>query len=268
MVDKSKYQVDKLLAVMAKLRHPDEGCEWDLAQNFKTVAPYTIEEAYEVAQAIELDDMQQLKSELGDLLFQVVFHSQMAEEQGEFGFNEMVEQLIDKLQRRHPHVFKKQAIGKEGLTKQWEKLKRQENHHSDTERTLLDSVGSHMPAMTRAIKLQKKASGVGFDWPDIKPVFDKLREEVDELEAELTLGNDKRALEELGDVMFSCVNLARHLDADPDWVLRETNQRFKDRFDYIEKSLALKEISWDQASSAQLESLWQEAKQFLEANGR
>ena len=118
MVDKSKYQVDKLLAIMAKLRHPNEGCEWDLAQNFKTVAPYTIEEAYEVAQAIELDDMQQLKSELGDLLFQVVFHSQMAEEQGEFGFNEVVEQLIDKLQRRHPHVFKKQAIGKGGSPSQ------------------------------------------------------------------------------------------------------------------------------------------------------
>ena len=254
--------IGRLLAIMAALRTPKTGCPWDLEQNFATIAPYTLEEAYEVADAIARDDLTDLKEELGDLLLQVVFHARMAEELGAFDFGDVVEVLTAKLIRRHPHVFgdegsqTPQAV--EGL---WERIKAQEKAaRGGAENTgALAGVPVALPALTRALKLQNKASKVGFDWNDPRAVLHKIREEADEIEAALD-GDAADAAAEVGDLLFAAVNLARHLRADPEAVLRGTNRKFERRFAAIEHALAAKGKKPQDATLAEMDALWDEAK--------
>ena len=233
--------IGRLLQIMARLRTPRGGCPWDLEQNFATIAPYTIEEAYEVADAIDRGDMASLKDELGDLLFQVVFHAQMASEAGDFGFGDVVRNISDKMLRRHPHVFGDASIATaEAQTTAWETHKAAERQaRAEAEGrapSVLDGVAAGLPALSRAIKLQNRAARVGFDWPDIAPVFDKISEEIGELRAELAAdsSNLNRLEDELGDVLFVLANLARHLKVDPEAALRRTNAKFERRFQRIE----------------------------------
>ena len=256
--------IGRLLAIMAALRTPKTGCPWDLEQNFATIAPYTLEEAYEVADAIARDDLTDLKEELGDLLLQVVFHARMAEELGAFDFGDVVEVLTAKLIRRHPHVFgdegsqTPQAV--EGL---WERIKAQESRKAargGAEKSgALAGVPVGLPALTRALKLQTKASKVGFDWNDPRAVLHKIREEADEIEAALD-GDATDAAGEVGDLLFAAVNLARHLRADPEAVLRGTNQKFERRFAAIEQALAADGKKPQDATLAEMDALWDEAK--------
>src|ERR1700684_1872868 len=234
--------IGRLLAIMAALRTPKTGCPWDLEQNFATIAPYTLEEAYEVADAIARDDLTDLKEELGDLLLQVVFHARMAEELGAFDFGDVVEAIASKLIRRHPHVFGDEGPqtphAVEGL---WERIKAEEKAaRGGAEKTgALAGVPIGLPALTRALKLQTKASKVGFDWNDPRAVLRKIREEADEIEAALD-GDASEAAAEVGDLLFAAVNLARHLRADPEAMLRQTNQKFERRFAAIETALGAK----------------------------
>ncbi|MGN6747054.1 MAG: nucleoside triphosphate pyrophosphohydrolase [Xanthobacteraceae bacterium] len=232
--------IERLLGIMAALRTPKTGCPWDLAQNFSTIAPYTLEEAYEVADAIARANLADLKDELGDLLLQVVFHARMAEEQGAFDFGEVVQAITEKLIRRHPHVFGDERLrttqAVEGL---WERIKAEEKAANKTnEKSALAGVPVALPALSRALKLQGKASKVGFDWNDPLAVLRKIREEADEIEAELARAETHRAATEVGDLLFAVVNLARHLQADPETVLRQTNLKFERRFAAIERALA------------------------------
>jgi ATP diphosphatase len=254
--------IGRLIEIMAALRTPRTGCPWDLEQNFATIAPYTIEEAYEVADAIARENLVDLKEELGDLLLQVVFHARMAEEQGAFDFGGVVEAITDKLIRRHPHVFgdtgqlTPQAV--EGL---WERIKAQEKAargSADGTGTLAGVPVAH-PALTRALKLQNKASKVGFDWNDPRAVLHKIREEADEIEAALD-GNEADAAAEVGDLLFAAVNLARHLHADPEAILRQTNRKFERRFASIERALAANGKKPQDATLAEMDALWDEAK--------
>ena len=234
-------KIAKLIDIMAKLRDPDGGCPWDVEQTFVTIAPHTIEEAYEVADAIEKNDMAGLKDELGDLLFQVVFHAQMAKESGDFDFNGVVDAIADKMVRRHPHVFgdDKKIADAEAQTVAWEEHKRREREANDSPReSALDGVISALPALTRAEKLQKYASRVGFDWKTAAPVVGKVREELAEVEAEIENGDEERLLDEIGDLLFCCVNLARKLGIDPETALRQGNAKFERRFRLMEKLLA------------------------------
>jgi ATP diphosphatase len=263
--------ISRLLEIMAALRTPGSGCPWDLQQNFATIAPYTIEEAYEVADAIVRNDLTDLREELGDLLLQVVFHARMAQEQNAFDFGDVVQAITEKLVRRHPHVFggagklTPQAV--EGL---WERIKAQERAERAADRTAdprgappagaLAGVPATLPALTRALKLQAKASKVGFDWNDPLAVLEKIREEADEIEAEIAAGNRTKAGQEVGDLLFAVVNLARHVDADPEAVLRATNRKFEQRFAAIEQALAQRGRSPEQASLAEMDALWDEAK--------
>jgi nucleoside triphosphate diphosphatase len=254
--------IERLLAIMAALRTPKTGCPWDLEQNFSTIAPYTLEEAYEVADAIARNDLADLKDELGDLLLQVVFHARMAQEQGAFDFGDVVEAITAKLIRRHPHVFGNagshtpQAV--EGL---WERIKAEEKAARGTpaQQGALAGVPVTLPALTRALKLQVKASRVGFDWNDPRAVLCKIREEADEIEAALD-GDAAQAGAEVGDLLFAAVNLARHLRADPEAVLRQTNQKFERRFSAIESALASRGKKPQDASLAEMDALWDEAK--------
>jgi len=257
--------IDRLLAIMAALRTPKTGCPWDLEQNFATIAPYTLEEAYEVADAIARDDLTDLKEELGDLLLQVVFHARMAEELGAFDFGAVVEVLTAKLIRRHPHVFGDEGSqtprAVEGL---WERIKAQEKQakaaRGGAEKAgALAGVPVALPALTRALKLQDKASKVGFDWNDPRAVLHKIREEADEIEAALD-GDAGEAAAEVGDLLFAAVNLARHLRADPEAVLRGTNRKFERRFGAIEQALAAKGKMPQDATLAEMDALWDEAK--------
>ncbi len=253
--------VTDLLQLMAQLRDPNKGCPWDLAQNFESIAPYTLEEAYEVAEAIEKNDMPSLQDELGDLLYHVIFHARLAEEQQLFSFADVVNSISNKLIRRHPHVFSSLDIGDDQLEKQWETQKRQERASSE-KAGVLSSVNSKQPAMNHALKIQKAASSVGFDWTEVAPVFDKLDEEIDELKQEIGLeDNQQRIEEELGDVLFSCINLSRHLKVNPDGALRKASSRFSTRFSYVEKALNGSGLSIDEATDALLEKLWIEAKE-------
>ncbi len=248
-------QVRRLLAIMAKLRSPDGGCPWDVEQTFATIAPHTIEEAYEVADAIERGDMAALKDELGDLLFQVVFHAQMAKESGAFDFDAVAEAIADKMRRRHPHVFGSETIETAAAqTVAWEQHKARERAERRREGdsgpdgskqtgaadSALDGVILGLPALTRAAKLQRRAARVGFDWPDAGPVVDKLREETGEVEAELADGggDPARLADEVGDLLFTCVNLARKLGIDPEAALRQGNAKFERRFRRMEAMLA------------------------------
>jgi MazG family protein len=255
--------VSKLTKIMEQLRDPKKGCPWDLEQNFSTIAPHTIEEAYEVVDAIEHHDMEHLREELGDLLFQVVFHSQLAKEAGHFNFDDVVEAIATKMIFRHPHIFGDQVI--ETAKEQehaWELFKQQERSAKGVvHESVLEGVPVGLPSMIRAVKLQKKAAKVGFDWPDVEGAFGKLREEIEELQEEIKQGmHHSKVEEELGDVLFSLLNVARKLKIDPDAALRGTNRKFETRFSYMEKQLKARGTSVDNSDLATMDALWDEAK--------
>ncbi|MCF8477088.1 MAG: nucleoside triphosphate pyrophosphohydrolase [Pseudolabrys sp.] len=287
---KPSRDIARLLEIMAALRTPGSGCPWDLEQDFATIAPYTIEEAYEVADAIARGDLEDLRDELGDLLLQVVFHARMAEEQGAFDFGGVVDAVTSKMIRRHPHVFA-DAEGKTSsvIKGMWQNIKAQEKLEAKARRgaradngpaskpeskpeSALDGVPVALPALSRALKLQQKAGRVGFDWNDPRAVLAKIREEADEIEAELdaadrlsdadkpTLKAKTAAQAEVGDLLFAVVNLARHLDADPEDVLRATNRKFERRFASIERALAANGKAPKDATLAEMDALWDAAK--------
>lgn len=265
--------ISRLLKIMAALRTPGTGCPWDLEQDFASIAPYTIEEAYEVADAIQRGDLDDLCDELGDLLLQVVFHARMAQERAAFDFGDVVTAITAKMIRRHPHVFG-DVRGRDvaAVNTAWDEIKAQEKA-AKTERRrqrglppepeagrVLDGVATGAPALTRAVKLQTKAAKVGFDWPQTRLVLDKIREEIDEVEVEIAAGDRVAAAGEVGDLLFAMANLARHLGVDPEAALRGTNQKFVDRFGFIEDRLAEQGRVPANASLDEMESLWQAAK--------
>jgi len=261
--------IGRLIEIMAALRTPKTGCPWDLEQDFSTIAPYALEEAYEVADAIARNDLGDLQEELGDLLLQVVFHARMAQEQGAFDFGDVVEAITSKLIRRHPHVFGDQEARDPGRVKGlWEEIKAREKEAKAAQKATqgkpapdgaLAGVPVALPALTRALKLQSKASRVGFDWNDPRAVLRKIREEADEIEAALD-DNDPGAAAEVGDLLFAAVNLARHLDADPEALLRQTNQKFERRFSAIEEALTMLGKAPQDATLAEMDALWDQAK--------
>ncbi len=258
---KPSRDIARLIEIMAALRTPGSGCPWDLEQSFETIVPYTLEEAYEVADAIARGDLAGLRDELGDLLLQVAFHARMAEEQGAFDFGDVVETLTEKLVRRHPHVFAdaegRTAKAVEGL---WERIKAEEKAARGGEVTsgALAGVPMALPALSRALKLQDKAGKVGFDWNNPQAVLAKIREETAEIEDDLAAGTDAHS--EVGDLLFAVVNLARHLGADPEATLRATNAKFERRFATIEQALAAHGKTPKQATLAEMDALWDEAK--------
>jgi nucleoside triphosphate diphosphatase len=260
--------IDRLLEIMARLRDPAGGCPWDIGQDFATIAPYTIEEAYEVADAIGRADLGGLKDELGDLLFQVVFHARMAEERGAFAFADVAQGISDKMVRRHPHVFGSVDVASaEAQTVAWEAHKAAEREaaggagEARPVAGTLDGVALALPALMRAIKLQNRAARVGFDWPNLVPVLDKLREELGEVEAEIAAGSPPDRLEdEIGDVLFVVANVARHLKIDPEAALRRTNAKFERRFGKIEERLANMGKVPAESSLDEMDALWNEIK--------
>ena len=255
--------MNKLLEIMAALRDPQTGCPWDIKQSFKTIVPYTLEEAYEVADSIERGAMSELKDELGDLLFQVVFYAQMGKEQDLFEFSDIVDAINDKLVRRHPHVFADVKFENEqAVHDNWEKSKAAErDQRAVTDNaSILDGVAHALPALKRAQKLQKRAARVGFDWPGIAPVLDKLDEEIAELRQAIQLDDHDAISEEVGDLIFTCVNLARHLDVDAEESLRHCNHKFETRFNHIEQQLQSENRDIYQCRMDELEALWQKAK--------
>jgi nucleoside triphosphate diphosphatase len=269
---KPSRHISRLLEIMKRLRDPETGCPWDIEQSFTTIAPYTVEEAHEVADAIARNDLTDLRDELGDLLLQVVYHARMAEEAGAFAFPDVVESITTKLIRRHPHVFGEADARAAGAAKGfWEKIKAEEKASRRVERGentaaaggLLGEVPRGLPSLARALKLQEKASTVGFDWNDPRAVIDKLREEIGEIEGELSRGHpaQARVADEVGDLLFAVVNLARHLRTDPDQALRSTNAKFEARFAAIERALARNGRAPSDATLEEMERLWQAAKQ-------
>jgi tetrapyrrole methylase family protein/MazG family protein/ATP diphosphatase len=253
--------IGRLLELMARLRDPQHGCPWDVKQNFATIAPYTIEEAYEVADAIERNDLGDLRSELGDLLFQVVFHAQMAKEQGAFDFAAVVAAICDKMERRHPHVFGTARIASaEDQTVAWEEHKRRERAASG--QSVLDDVPVGLPALTRASKIGKRVAQVGFEWADISGAIDKVQEEIGELRDEVNTGADPtRTEQEIGDLLFSMVNVCRYLRIDPENALRLTNAKFERRFRYIEQQLLTRGRTPAESTLEEMDALWNEAKE-------
>jgi nucleoside triphosphate diphosphatase len=256
--------INRLIEIMAALRTPGTGCPWDLEQNFATIAPYTLEEAYEVADAIARNDLDDLREELGDLLLQVAFHARMAEEAGAFDFGDVVLAITEKLLRRHPHVFGEARGLSAGAVKElWERIKaaeKAEKAGSAKPSGVLAGVPVALPGLTRALKLQAKAGQVGFDWNDPLAVLAKIREEADEIEAEIVRGRPAEAAHEVGDLLFAVVNLARHLGADPEAALRATNAKFERRFAAIERALAAGGKSPTDATLAEMDALWDAAK--------
>jgi ATP diphosphatase len=265
---KPSSDIARLIEIMAALRTPGSGCPWDLEQDFSTIAPYTIEEAYEVADAIQRADLDDLRDELGDLLLQVVFHARMAEEAGRFAFGDVVQAITEKLVRRHPHVFgDARDLSPEAVKQLWDRIKAQEKAAraarrggDDAGTGALAGVPATLPALTRALKLQQKAGKVGFDWNDPHAVLAKIREEADEIAAALASGDRAGAAEETGDLLFAVVNLARHLDADPEAALRATNRKFERRFAFIEAALAARGRTPEQSSLDEMDGLWNAAK--------
>jgi MazG family protein len=253
--------LSRLLEIMRRLRDPDGGCPWDIAQDFRSIAPYTLEEAYEVVDAIERERPDELCDELGDLLFQVVFHARMAEERGWFGFAQVAAAIASKLERRHPHVFGDVEIADaEAQTLAWEAHKRAERA-GQGRHGVLDGVPRALPALTRAAKLQKRAARIGLDWPDTQGIFAKLAEETAEIEAARASGETLALAAEVGDLLFTCVNLARHLDIDPETALRGANARFEARVGYVETALAQPDnAATAGADAAELDRLWEAAK--------
>ena len=269
-----RYSMAQLRDVMARLRDPETGCPWDIRQSFTSIAPYTIEEAFEVADAIERGDLVDLKEELGDLLLQVIYHSQIASEQSAFDLDDVVHAIAEKMIRRHPHVFGTQAERTQGPEPGfWERIKVEEKRaraqarqhvtkgqpatHSES---LLDEVPRNLPALTQAVKLQKKAARVGFDWATLSPVLDKMREELDELSAAIDGDQTDAIEEEFGDLLFVMANVARHLNVDPESGLRQTNEKFRRRFRAIEIALANQGRTPDMASLEEMDTLWNAAK--------
>jgi ATP diphosphatase len=252
--------VARLIAIMARLRDPERGCPWDVEQDFDSIAPYTIEEAYEVADAIARRDMGELEGELGDLLLQVVYHARMAEEAGAFGFDDVVRGIADKMVRRHPHVFGGASRDKsaEEQTADWERIKAGER--AARAEGALAGVAAGLPALTRAVKLQNRAARVGFDWPDAGAVLDKIAEEAAELVEARDAGDEARLAEEYGDLMFVMANLARHLELDPEAALRAANAKFTRRFQAIEAALAAEGRTAAQSTLAEMDALWDGAK--------
>ncbi|MDR3488053.1 MAG: nucleoside triphosphate pyrophosphohydrolase [Bradyrhizobium sp.] len=263
-------EISRLLEIMATLRTPGSGCPWDLEQDFASIAPYTIEEAYEVADAIARGDLDDLRDELGDLLLQVVFHARMAEEQNAFSFGDVVEAVTRKMIRRHPHVFadKDGRLTPSDVKGAWDRIKAEEKAERAARRpaeeavrkSLLSGVKAGQPALTRAMELQRRASSVGFDWNDPRAVLHKIREEADEIEAALDRGDADELAAETGDLLFALVNLARHVSADPEMALRGTNAKFERRFGYIEQALEAQGRSLETASLTEMDALWNEAK--------
>ena len=261
----SHAPIELLVEVMAALRDPAGGCAWDLEQTFATIAPYTVEEAYEVADAIERGDMTDLREELGDLLLQVVFHARMAEEAGAFAFDDVAEAITAKMIRRHPHVFGNAVVRSAAeQTRAWEEVKAAERAAKGA--GWLDAVAPTLPALTRAVKLSARAARVGFVWPTISEIMTKLHEEVAELEVEVASGDAARARAELGDVLFVCANIARALDIDPEDALRATNAKFIRRFGHIEQRLAESGRGPANATLAEMDALWEEAKAAEQSN--
>jgi MazG family protein len=258
-------QVRRLLEIMAALRDPETGCPWDVRQDFDTIAPYTLEEAYEVCDAIDRRNYSELREELGDLLLQVVFHSQMAAEAGHFTFEDVVLAINEKMVRRHPHVFKRDD-GQEGepvsvgaIKRFWEEEKARERSKKDNH-GLLEGVALALPALKRAQKLQKRAAGVGFDWPEMAGVIDKIHEELEELQRAVQQQNRSAMNEELGDLLFTCVNLARHLNADAEDCLRQVNRKFESRFARMEALVKNRGKRLSDCSLDELDALWNSAK--------
>jgi tetrapyrrole methylase family protein/MazG family protein/ATP diphosphatase len=251
----------ELLGIMARLRDRERGCPWDVEQTFATIAPYTIEEAYEVADAIERGNLADLKGELGDLLFQVVFHARMAEEAGAFAFADVARAVCDKMLRRHPHVFGGAPVaGSAEQTQRWEELKREERAVTAAAEGVLGDVPIGLPALTRSAKIGKRAATVGFDWPDAAGVRAKVDEELAELDAAAAEGDAEEIAAEMGDVLFSVANWCRHLQLDPETCLRSANARFTRRFRAMESAVAASGRPWSSYDAAELDALWRHAK--------
>ena len=259
-------KIEELLAVMERLRDPKNGCPWDRQQNYESIAPYTIEEAYEVADAIDRKDIKALKSELGDLLFQVVFHARIAEEDNDFSFNDVVETISEKMVRRHPHVFSDMSFeDAEAQTANWEAHKEQERSKKAEKEgrlvSVLEDVPVNLPSLMRAEKLTKRAARVGFDWPETAQVVAKIDEELAEVKAEISDNASLNRIEdEIGDLLFTVANLARHFKLDPEHALKRTNRKFIDRFQYVERSVNEAGERPESVSLERMESLWQDAK--------
>jgi len=265
------YTLDDLLALMARLRHPQYGCPWDLKQDYASIVKHTLEEAYEVADTIERGDFAHLEGELGDLLFQVVYYSQLAHEEGRFAFAEVVDGITRKLIRRHPHVFPTgdlhapldtPRLSEDQVKARWEAIKAEERAEKGVpeQLSLLDDVPAALPALSRATKLQKRAAQVGFDWPDALPVLDKVREELDEVLQAMAEGDADAIEDELGDLLFATANLARHLKQDPENALRRANRKFERRFRFIEQALRDSARPFEDCTLDELDALWGEAK--------
>jgi ATP diphosphatase len=272
MVDKSgsvPVQIEHLLGIVRRLRDPDQGCPWDVGQTFQSIVPHTIEEAYELADAIESNDFDQIREEAGDVLFQVLFYAQMADEKQHFNFADVVDGLSEKLIRRHPHVFSRNSTAQQetpiavsDVSDSWEKIKRTERQRKQ-QSGILDDIPVSLPALTRAQKIQKRASRVGFDWADVAGVFEKLEEEICELKEALVEG-EKAAIEsELGDVLFCVVNLARHLDFDAETAMRGATRKFEGRFRLMEEQAIASGSRLEDESVSTLEARWQTAKRDL-----
>ncbi|MFT6352975.1 MAG: ATP diphosphatase [Neptuniibacter pectenicola] len=265
------YTVDDLIYLMSRLRDPDGGCPWDLKQSFASIVPHTLEEAYEVADAIERQDWTHLNDELGDLLFQVIFYAQLGHETERFDFSTIVSNLVTKLVRRHPHVFPdgtlhsppaERALTDDEIKQNWETIKQQERDGKEArgESRVLDDIPQALPGLTRAVKLQKRASQVGFDWNDAELVLDKIEEELAELREAIQSGNQASVADEMGDVIFAQVNLARHLGVHPEEAVRGTNQKFERRFGFVEDQVRASGKAWSDFSLDQLDQFWDQAK--------
>ncbi|TBC78168.1 nucleoside triphosphate pyrophosphohydrolase [Rhizobium ruizarguesonis] len=264
--------ISRLIEIMAALRHPETGCPWDIVQSFETIKPYTIEEAYEVSDAIERGDMDDLCDELGDLLLQVVFHARMAEEAGEFSFGDVVNAITAKMIRRHPHVFARSAADTpDAVKRQWDEIKQAEKRERTERRSrrgitedfnsgFLGSVQRSFPALTEALKLQERAAKVGFDWSAPEPILDKIEEEIGELRVALREGDQAKVSDELGDLIFAVVNIGRHVKADPEQAVRGTNTKFRRRFSHIEQFLEEEGETLEDATLERMEEIWQAAK--------
>ena len=261
LINNPSKGMPRLLEIMRALRDPESGCPWDIEQNFKTIAPYTVEEAYEVADAIERENWEDLKIELGDLLLQTVYHTQMAEEEDLFNFNDVVNQISEKMIKRHPHVFGNESRNKTASqqVKDWESIKAEERSKKN-QTGILDDVALNFPALVRSLKLQKRAARVGFDWPEISQVLDKIDEETKELIEAKKTEPKERISEEFGDLLFSIVNLGRHLKVDPEEALKQTNKKFITRFNFVERSIRSQGKKIEDTSLEEMEALWQQAK--------
>ena len=253
--------IDKLLAVMQDLRHPEQGCPWDIRQTSASIAPHTLDETHEVLDAIERGDTENLKEELGDLLFNIVFHARIAEEQGQFDFDDVASGITDKMLRRHPHVFgddREREVSDHELSRQWQALKEAEKQ--DREDAMPDTGEAAGSTLFRARELQKQAAKFGFDWPDIRPVFDKLEEELGELRQAFEAGDKAAISDEIGDLIFVCVNIARHAGVNAEMSLRGTNRKFQRRFAYVRERMAEAGVEMHQEQLELMEKFWQEAK--------